>query len=325
MSHPSRAVVLDTTDDPNSPLVDEFYRGYQESFILPDETEDLAAFKTCLSFNHGSTGEALRSRFGEFSEYVAIIRPPRTPDAAMLGGANFIVIPHAHRAGQHGLVTVHLNYSFVAPAHRRQGHLRGLISGVESVASQFASARGATSSRVLILFEQNDPFLLTVAEENVDTQVAGISQLERVHTWARLGAAILDFAYVQPPLSPDKQPERRLALGILGLANAEFLGSCVLHDHLHRFFAISVLKGRDPQTEPSAAQQLVSLASECARGRPVDALHIASQAEDRLGTIYQERRGSTNLREVLRSLKTEKWQEAPREGSSTKQRGKHFR
>jgi hypothetical protein len=313
MSYPSRAVVLDTTDDPNSPLVDEFYRGYQESFILPDETEDLTAFKTCLSFNHGSTGEALRSRFGEFSEYVAIVRPTQTADAAMLGGANFIVMPHSKRAGEHDLVTVHLNYSFVAPVHRRKGHLRGLISGVQSVASQFASVRGATSSRVLIIFEQNDPFMLTLDEEEADTQVAGISQLERVHAWARLGAAILDFAYVQPPLSPDKQPERRLALGILGLANGEFLSSCVLHDHLHRFFAISVLKSRDPQTEPSAAQQLLSLASACTRGQPVEALHIASQTEDRLGKICQERRGRTNLREVLRSLKAEKGPEAARE------------
>jgi hypothetical protein len=75
-----------------------------------------------------------------------------------------------------------------------------------------------------------------------DTAHAGIDQFDRLLVWARAGARVLDFPYVQPGLSADQPADDSLVLTELDPAS-DRLDAGILAGHLQRFFAISVAKG----------------------------------------------------------------------------------
>src|SRR5690606_11375482 len=116
--------------------------------------------------------------------------------------------------------------------------------------------------------ELNDPLLMDAEAYALDSEVAGIDQFDRVAVWARLGARLLDFDYVQPPLSASQFADTSLMLGVVDPPHPA-LDACVLGTHLERFFAVSVLKGGDPHADPDTAAQLRACATRCMAGEAI--------------------------------------------------------
>ncbi|HEX3754902.1 MAG TPA: hypothetical protein VHV26_07480 [Rhizomicrobium sp.] len=250
---------LQATDSADSPVFDTFFESYSRAFILPDEMENRDGFAECLALNHGPAHAALVARYGPFRELCVTARDPM--DDRLIGGANFIAMPQ-QSAGRR-IVTANLNYVFVDEAARRQGRFRPLVASLHKlIGGLFASAADA----VLIFIEQNDPLLLTPQAYARDSGFSGLDQFDRLRIWASLGALVLDFPYVQPALSAQQEPDRRLIYSILGTTGAS-LDACLLKWHLRNFFGISVLKGRE--LDAIAAQQLAALRQMSDTGREV--------------------------------------------------------
>jgi hypothetical protein len=253
----------------------QFYQDYDAAFVLENEKEGRAGFVECLALN-GKAYPELAARFGAFREFVLVARDG--DGGPRIGGANFIAFPlQAPWASDTQLLSLNLNYVFINPPARRQGYLNRFVGDLPRVAltlfaatnaadvppSWTAAGSAGSPPQVLVFIEQNDPYRMSPEDYELDTGYTGLDQIARIRIWSRLGARVVDFPYVQPPLSHDQAADRSLVLAVLG-AGAGALSACLLHDHLRRFFGISVLKGADPSGEPSAAQQLASLATLCA-------------------------------------------------------------
>jgi hypothetical protein len=244
----------DATSAPESPLIDIFYEGYDRSFVLPNEKEERAGFAECLALNRGAAGDGLAARFGEYREMVMVLRHGEAPVA----GANFIAYPLQDRSR----LALNLNYLYVMPSKRRSGYFAPAVRAAEQVAR---AAFGLEDNvETLTFIEQNDPLKMSAEAYDLDTQHTGLDQIARLSMWARLGARIVDFPYVQPPLSAEQEADDTLLYSVLG-AREETLSACVLLAHLERFFCISVLKGGDLQESPAAAAQIRELKALCAR------------------------------------------------------------
>lgn len=240
---------LAVTPRPDSPVLEEFFAGYDAAFILPDEKEDLAGFQACLALGQGPVRARLLKRYGLHRELVLTAR--QAGGREMIGGANFIAYPVAR-----GLVAANLNYVFVTRQARGHGRLRQLVSACEEL---MAGLFGEPAAATLAFIELNDPFALSDEDYRADTAAAGIDQFDRLSVWSRLGARLVDLDYVQPPLSPAQSADEGLIYAVLGAATQAALDPAMLHAHLERFFAISVLKGGRPELVPPAARQLQAL------------------------------------------------------------------
>jgi hypothetical protein len=130
-----------------------------------------------------------------------------------------------------------------------------------------------------------------------DTQLTGLDQVARIGLWSRLGARIIDFPYVQPPLSRDQDADDTLAYAVLGAPDAD-LDACLLRSHLERFFGISVLKGADLSVEPTASVQLSELAHRCKDNRGVPLLDGNVPVIE--SALAKTARRPATLREALR-------------------------
>ncbi len=262
-------LAVTATLNPASPVLQEFYDGYEKAFVLPNEREELDGFRDCLALNLPPRRDALERRYGSFREIVLIARDGA--QGPMIGGANLIGFAPAKFPGDDGPppMTINLNYLFTVTGARRRGFLRALL---ESVAPTARAMLGLEPTLPALTFiEQNDPLRMNVDDYVRDTKATGLDQVDRIAIWARLGALVVDFAYVQPPLSATQAPEESLVFSVLG-AKAPRLSACRLEHHLRRFFAISVLKGGSPDDMPSAKVQLAALADLCRRHRPIDLL-----------------------------------------------------
>lgn len=254
---------ISATDDPDSGIVETFYELYDRAFVLPNEKEPITGFRSCLALNHAPAYGPLASQYGAYREIMFVAR--EAGDDYPVGGGNFIALAHGcpSEAAPPSHPTAHLSYIFVTPTARRRGLLDRLLSTVAPLAGSALPFLARSPLRIFI--EQNDPLLLSADEYDADTSRTGLDQVDRIAIWARRGARILDFAYVQPPLSDDLLADETLALSVLDPV-APDISACVVHDHLCAFFAISVLKGRDPMTNSAAAAQLIDLRSRCSAG-----------------------------------------------------------
>ncbi len=120
----------------------------------------------------------------------------------------------------------------------------------------------------LVFIEQNDPLLLTPQAYARDSGYSGIDQFDRLRIWNRQQARVLDFPYVQPPLSAHQQADERLIYSVLGAPGAT-LEAGLLKRHLRGFFGISVLKGAALEAVPAALRQLDALDAMARAGQPV--------------------------------------------------------
>lgn len=254
------------TADSHSPVLDEFYEGYDRAFILPDEREDLHGFRQCLALN-ATYGHA----FGRCHREMVIV--VNDGNGMLLGGANFLAVGMPPRTGW-PVATVALNYVYVERAARGRGLLRQLLAGVRRLALM-ATGLPADAPGPTIFIEQNDPLRLTEADFRLDTGHSGTDQVDRLAIWNRMGARIVDFPYVQPALSPGQQPDDRLVYAAIDHPG-EAIDPHLLHDHLESFFAISVLKGMTEAPGGTAAAQLALLAK---RDTPLALLPIGPALE----------------------------------------------
>jgi GNAT superfamily N-acetyltransferase len=287
---------FESTTDPDSPVTDLFFEHFDRAFILPHEKETLEGFRDCLALNRGEASGRLRGRYGPFREAVLIAR---TPDGEIAGGANYIAFG---LGGKSPLLAINLNYIFVAQAWRGRGYFRQLLGAVRLDA---ALLKEAAKMPAAIFIEQNDPFVMTGEDYAADTAHGGLDQFQRIAIWAKLGARIVDFPYIQPPLSAAQEPDTGLCYAVIGMP-ADALDACLLREHLLRFFAISVLKGRDPESDPAARSQLAMLAEACAAGRTIPLLNPGRLTVPAMMQIRAMSSGSKtlSLRDAVRNPAT---------------------
>lgn len=256
-------ISLDLTDTTESAVFDRFFAGYEEAFTLPDETEDREGFARCLRLNFGMEHARLVREYGAFRELCVV-----ASDASgeMIGGANFIVLAPAAR----GLpITANLNYIYICPQARGRGALRAFVHAISAlIGSLFETAE---ASQVAMFVEQNDPFRMSRQAYERDSTHSGMDQFARLMIWARLGAKVIDFSYVQPPVSDDQAADATLVYSVMGLATDE-LDPAVLRHHLAGFFGISVLKGQPLDKVAIVTEQLASLDALSAAGGTIPLL-----------------------------------------------------
>jgi GNAT superfamily N-acetyltransferase len=262
----NQTLAIRTTDRSDTDIFERFFAGYDRAFVLPDEKEDREGLEACLALNHGAAHASLAASFGPFRELCLVASGV---DGAPVGGANFIAMPSA--ALGPSTVTANLNYIYVDGEARGRGNLRRLLEAVtENAAGLFEHGEG----RPLIFIEQNDPFRMSEESYERDTRAAGIDQLDRLRIWARLGARVVDFPYVQPALSEEQGADDTLIYSVLG-SPGPLLDPAILHGHLRRFFGISVLKGARLEADDAAVSQLNRLQEMMADGHSIALLDPA--------------------------------------------------
>lgn len=252
------ALMVELSLAPEGPVLDAFYRGYDEAFVLANEKEELEGFRACLALNFGSERQRLGRQFGEFHEAVLVARDTESPEA-LVGGANFICYPLHDKQSGADVIAMNLNYVFVNSAQRRKGYLEQMLEAVRVAARMLC---GGQEKPVLTFLEQNDPVRMDPDAYAQDTAHSGLDQRQRIAIWAKHGARIVDYPYVQPPLSADQDADETLVYALIGAPSSR-LPACLLRDHLERFFGISVLKGKPIDSEPVAKAQIDDLSKRC--------------------------------------------------------------
>ncbi len=260
---------LEASCEEQSAIIADFFEGYDRAFVLEDEKEPLAGFTECLALNHGGAYDALAARYGAFREIVLVVREKNT--ARRIGGANFISFPII-APGAPQCICANLNYVYIDKSDRGRGHFKALLAGIANFIPRLFTGPALPA---LIFIEQNDPFRMSDEAYALDTSYAGVDQFDRLAIWLHEGARIVDFHYVQPPLSPHQKPDDSLVYAVLSPPGPR-LSACLLREHLLRFFAISVLKGKDPKLFPHAKEQLDSLSERCAKSTPLELLDMPS-------------------------------------------------
>jgi hypothetical protein len=276
--------LIEATTSAEDGVLKEFYSDYDRAFVLENEKEGYDGFVECLKLNHGDAYANLVKRYGPFREFVMVVREPKTD--LRLGGANFIIFPVSGAGKPDVALSMNLNYVFVNPEARRKGVFGRLMGDLPNIAYRlFAQsnprdlpeqwrAKGQKRKfqpQVYIFIEQNDPFRMSAEDYDRDTKLTGLDQVARIGLWSRLGAKIVDFPYVQPPLSKDQDADETLAFAVLGATGAA-LDAGLLRSHLERFFGISVLKGADLSAELAATAQLSQLTKAGQRNQRVPLL-----------------------------------------------------
>lgn len=265
------------TDRADDGVLDDFFPAYNRAFVLENEKERVEGFRDCLALNDGNLHRALSERYGPFCELVVTARSE--PQGPVVGGANLLVAQLPGEAGSAVDHSINLNYLFVVPEARGRSLANRIQHACFDVAASLSRTWGAKEGRGVAFLEVNDPFRLTPEEYRLDTEHAGIDQVARLAYWARVGARVLDWPYVQPALSAEQGDDNTLSLAAIG-APAGALASRVLAKHLERFFAISVLKGRPLSDSPSATGQLKQLARLEHAGQSIGLLDLADRLSD---------------------------------------------
>ncbi|WEK47236.1 MAG: hypothetical protein P0Y56_02835 [Candidatus Andeanibacterium colombiense] len=260
------ALSLAETDEADGAIFERFFAAYQQAFTLPDETEDRDGFAACLALNRGQEHARLAARFGEFRELCVIA----SDAGGMVGGANFIAIaPDPALLG--APVTANLNYLYVCPEARGRGALRRFLAALHR---RIGTLFGGGERPVALFIEQNDPFRMSREAYERDSAHSGMDQFDRLRIWLRMDARVVDFPYVQPPLSAEQEADETLIYSVMGIAAPE-IPAALLRRHLAAFFGISVLKGAPLEAVPSAIAQLDALDRMAAAGQGVALLDAA--------------------------------------------------
>jgi GNAT superfamily N-acetyltransferase len=288
---------IDATDRADDGVLDAFYAAYDQAFVLANEKEEINGFRECLALNAGSAHQRLCGRYGPFRELVLVARDDL---GAIVGGANLIVLRQPDGAPYEVDFTVNLNYLFVVPAQRGKRRSHGLLAACRHLARDVAATwQPQSAGRDLVFLEINDPFRLTPDQYRLDSEHAGIDQVARLAYWARVGAAVLDWPYVQPALSAEQKDDTTLALAVLDAAQPR-LPAALVHWHLERFFAISVLKGDALKCSASALAQVQQLQRDAAAGHELALLDLAGALATLPEQLHREQGRPDRLTAALR-------------------------
>lgn len=240
---------VSASGDAHSPVLKRFFEGYDRAFVLPDEREELPGFEKCLALNHSH-----RQAFGR--THIELVMTIEDADGVLLGGANFLATSMAHHLNCPP-ATVALNYVYVEESARGRGLLRHALAAVRRLALKGLDLPPDAGEPALFI-EQNDPLRLTPEEYSADTEHSGLDQVDRLAIWARVGAHVVDFAYIQPALSADQLSDDGLIYAAIDYPD-DAVDAGLFHDHLESFFYISVLKGEGELPGGVATTQLLAL------------------------------------------------------------------
>lgn len=241
-------VVVRASSDPASPILPRFFDGYDRAFVLPDEREELEGFRKCLALNLTH-----RRAYGRtHCELVAVLEDE---GGGLLGGVNFLATAIDRDGAPPAAVA--LNYVYVEEASRGRGLLRQALSAVNALAlASLGLDPGGPAPAIFV--EQNDPLRLTPEEYARDTAHSRLDQVDRLAIWARVGARVIDFPYVQPALSAEQNADDGLIYAAIDYPG-EAVDAGLFHDHLESFFGISVLKGEAETHGGEASRQVAAL------------------------------------------------------------------
>lgn len=254
-------VRVTASGDPASPVLKRFFEGYDRAFILPDEREELDGFEACLALNTSH-----RHAYGRtHCELVCVLEDEA---GVLLGGANFLATAIDRPGAPPAAVA--LNYIYVEEAARGRGLLRQVVAVVRTLALT-ALDLDPEGPPPAVFIEQNDPLRLTPEEYAEDTAHSGLDQVDRLAIWARVGARVVDFPYIQPALSADQQADDGLIYAAVDYPG-EAVDAGLFHDHLESFFGISVLKGESEPPGGKASRQIAALTG---RTAPLPLLDMA--------------------------------------------------
>lgn len=242
-------VRVTASTDPASPILGRFFEGYDRAFVLPDEREELEGFEACLALN-------LTRRHAYGRTHCELVCVLEDETGVLLGGVNFLATAIDRPGAPPAAVA--LNYVYVEEAARGRGLLRQILAAVRTLALT-ALALDPNGPAPAIFIEQNDPLRLTAEEYAADTAHSGLDQVDRLAIWARVGARVVDFPYIQPALSADQQPDDGLIYAAVDYPG-EAVDAGLFHDHLESFFGISVLKGEAEAPGGEAGRQIAALA-----------------------------------------------------------------
>ena len=225
-------------DQPQSPLLIDFYSLYERNFPLAEEREPLLGFDTVLAFNKNAQ---VQTSFGPLYEAITIVR--ECGGQTVIAAVNYTVMsfPGDQRAVLGFDGSCHLNFICVDKMLRGVGVATALLDYVETrVAAVVAKETGAAAPRVFITCELNNPVRMTAEQIETDAAAALICPLERQHWWSQRGFDRLDFAYEQPPLSAWHKPCTYVDLYVHVPTGPNFNGRSMqtapLVEHLRRFF-----------------------------------------------------------------------------------------
>jgi GNAT superfamily N-acetyltransferase len=215
--------------------------------------------------NLGEAYKQLSARYGPYREYILVAYDKADE---VIGGANFICLTLPELPGHASpVISINLNYVFVLPAHRGKGYLRPILKACSHLALRTfppLSIEPGLREQAIFFFEQNDPVRMSVEEYESDSTQSGLDQIQRIAIWARVGARIIDFPYVQPALSVGQKADHNLLLCVMGEGIGAYLDPCLLKSHLERFFQISVLKNKtDVHSDRDASLQITALTERC--------------------------------------------------------------
>lgn len=294
---------LRATTEPTDPLLEVFFDSYDQAFILPSEKEQIDGFRDCLALNLPPAYQPLAERHGPFREFIAVAVDTTDAAETVVGGANMLCTPLRMDTGE-DLLVMNLNYIFVLRSQRRRGYFGRILRACEALARRAfvanESAPDPAGLLVAMFLELNDPLRLDADAYARDTAHAGLDQFQRVNIWVRAGTRIVDFPYVQPPLSATQEADPNLLLGVRGI-DVQQLSACLLREHLSRFFAISVLKGVDPAGNQEAHGQLLRLDELCSVGSEIPLLDARALMADCLrADPSRDPLEYDNLRDALR-------------------------
>jgi hypothetical protein len=282
-------LVVEATTRADSPVLERFFDGYNRAFILPDEREELTGFRDCLALNRG-----WRHAFGRTQ--CELVMTFSDANGNLLGGANFLATALVPGPASPP-AAIALNYVFVEAAARGRGLLRKAIALVRMLALESVGLPLGPDLPLPALFiEQNDPLKLSKEDWRRDTEYSGMDQIDRLAIWAKVGARIVDFPYVQPALSAEQSPDEGLVYAAVDYSG-DSVPAAILHQHLESFFGISVLKGRLPTSDPVAAQQLAALSG---RTEAIALLRV-EPALARLRREFAAAQRHSSLRSLARS------------------------
>lgn len=258
--------------EPDDPLLtNDFYPGYDQSFVIDSEKEELKGFTDCLALNMDDTCRQLTARHGPYREYVLVAYDKQ---GAVVGGANFLclLLQDVTINGQ-AAITINLNYLFVLPTHRGKGYLRPILEACSHLSLEtlrHAKSGLDTINESIVFFEQNDPVRMSLKDYEDDSQQSGLDQIQRIAIWAKIGARIIDIPYVQPALSANQEDDHNLLYCVICGDAATSLDPCLLKAHLERFFHISVFKNAmENAANPAANKQLTMLEMRCQQGKAI--------------------------------------------------------
>jgi GNAT superfamily N-acetyltransferase len=250
---------LEVIDRPDDAGLEEFHRLYRSIFTLEDESEPIEGFATVLGFNQDSR---VQRDFGPFVEPILVLRDPA--DGTLVGAANFAIYAYPGMREAFAFdASCQLNFLLIREDVRGIGIAPVLMNYLESDIARFAD-KHCGAHRAFTTIEMNDPNRMTAEQINADAYAALIDPADRAAWWRKQGFGRLEFPYIQPPLSPEGEPCRYLDYyaRISGDGSAAAaLPSAVLHEHLRRFFTVSVGKFELDMSGDLSWQEIVQFIS----------------------------------------------------------------